>query len=169
MSLRSNVRARVALVRADDHAPTSTTGFWVGLAAGVPIMAYGLRGLLANLPGVQLTSWITFFAGGAIIHDLVLAPVVGVVGAVVVARVPRAAKAPVQAAMVATGVLVLLSWPFIRGYGVTPGETSFLSRNYATSLQICIAAVWVLAAGWTAIRSRRPAPSTHPPATAPPA
>lgn len=128
-----------------DDRPTYTAGFWIGLALGAPVVVFGVRGVLAELPGVQLTSFTRWFLGGAIIHDVVLAPAVCILGWVLVRWLPRPALAPVQAALVATGVVALVSWPLVRGYGVTPGEPSFLSRDYTASLVGVVAAIWIVA------------------------
>lgn len=139
-------------VTSDEPKPAYTKGFWIGLVLAAPVVAYGLRGALANLPDVQLTSFVTYFVGAAVVHDLVLAPAVCVVGWVVLRIVPKVAVGPVQAALVATGVIGLISWPFVRGYGVTGGEPSFLSRNYAASVLVAWAIVWTLAAVATVVR-----------------
>ena len=126
--------------------PTGMKGFWIGLVLGAPLIAYGLRGVLDELPGVQLTSFVQFFVGGALVHDVVLAPAVCVIGWLVLRRVPRVAVAPVQAALLASAVVGLVSWPFVRAYGITPGEPSFLSRNYTASVLVVWACVWIMAA-----------------------
>ena len=136
----------------DEPKPTYTKGFWIGLALAVPVLAYGLKGAYDNLPDVQLTSFATYFVGGAVVHDLVLAPAVCLVGWIVLRVVPRVAVGPVQAALVASGVIGLISWPFVRGYGVTSGEPSFLSRNYATSVLTAWVVVWAIAAIAIAVR-----------------
>lgn len=125
--------------------PRYTIGFWVGFALGAPVVAFGLRGVLAELPGVQLTSFAFWFLGGALIHDLLLAPVVCMLGWISARRLPRSAVAPVQAALVASGIVALVSWPFVRGYGITPGEPSFLSRNYTGSVLVVWTVVWAVA------------------------
>ncbi|MDE0805021.1 MAG: hypothetical protein OSA99_17075 [Acidimicrobiales bacterium] len=135
-----------AFLTSDEPRPTYTKGFWIGLVFATPVVAYGLRGALANLPDVQLTSFVIYFVGGAVVHDLVLAPVACIVGWVVLRVVPKVAIGPVQAALMASGVVGLISWPFVRGYGITDGEPSFLSRNYATSVLTAWAIIWAIAA-----------------------
>ena len=135
-----------AFLTSDEPTPTYTKGFWIGLVMATPVLAYGLKGALDHLPDVQLTSFITYFVGGAVVHDLVLAPAVCLIGWAVVRLVPKVAVAPVQAALVASGVIGLVSWPFVRGYGITAGEPSFLSRNYATSVLTAWSVVWAAAA-----------------------
>ena len=128
-----------------EDAPRYDAGFWIGLALGVPIVAYGVRGVLDALPGVQLTSFLRWFVGGALVHDLVLAPLVCLVAWIVLRTVPAVAAGPVQGALLASGLVGLVSWPFVRGYGVTPGEPSFLSRDYTASVLWIWAAIWTVA------------------------
>lgn len=139
-----------------DATPEPTpVGFWIGLVLGTPVIAYGVRGLLDALPGVELRSFLVFFAGGAIVHDLVIGPLVGLVGWLVVRRLPRPAVAPVQAALIVTAIVGLVSWPFVRGYGITAGEASFLSRNYTASLLTVWIVVWTAAALVVVVRVRQ--------------
>lgn len=145
----------------DDDDPTGEPGFWIGLILGLPIVAFGAWGAWQHLPGVQLTSFLRFFVGGALVHDVLLAPAVCLLGWFVARRLPPTVVAPVQAALLATGIAGLVSWPFVRGYGVTEGEPSFLSRDYTASLVTIWAVIWAVAALWTTmriVRARHPAP-----------
>lgn len=139
--------------RTSGHGPGR--GFWVGLALGVPFLAYGIRGAVDGLPGVQLTSFLRWFVGSAVVHDLVLGPSVCLLGVLVVRLVPPTARAPVQAVLFAGGVTALVAWPFVRGYGVTSGEPSFLSRNYTASVLTIWAGCLVAGVAWTAVSARR--------------
>lgn len=134
------------------QAPTYTKGFWVGLAVATPILGYGVTGALTQLPGVQLTSFLRYVVGAAVINDVVVAPAVGVLAWLVVRRVPAVAVGPVQAALLVSGVVGLVAWPFVRGYGVTEGEPSFLSRDYAASVLTVWAVIWGLAAAVVVVR-----------------
>lgn len=130
----------------DADAPRYTRAFWIGLGVGSVLIAYGARGAVTELPGVQLTSFLRYFVGAPIVHDLLAAPAVGAVAFLVARRVPRVAVGPVQAALMVSALVALVAWPFVRRYGVTPGEPSFLSRDYGTSVLLIWAVVWTLAA-----------------------
>lgn len=137
--------------------PRYTKGFWIGLVAAAPVVGYGVRGALDAMTGVRLTSFLQYFVGAVVVHDLVLGPLVCVVGWFVARRVPPVAVAPVQAALIASGIVTLVSWPFVRGDGVTAGEPTFLSRDYTASLVVSLAAIWAVAGVWVsvAVISRR--------------
>ncbi len=148
-----------AFLASDEPKPTYTKGFWIGLVLASPILAYGLKGAYDNLPDVQLTSALTYFVGAAIVHDLVLAPLVCFIGWLVLRLVPRVAVAPVQAALIVSGVVALVAWPFVRAYGIAEGEPSFLSRNYTASVLTVWTVVWIAAAIVIVVRvvsARRP-------------
>lgn len=131
-----------------DDAPTPppTRAFWIGLVVGAPVIAYGAWGIFDTFQGPGRASYLRYFVGGAVIHDLLLAPAVCLLGWFVFRRLPAIALGPVQAAAIASGLAGLVAWPFVRGYGVTPGEPSFLSRDYFASLVVVWTVVWVLAA-----------------------
>ena len=139
---------------AHDHAGP---GLWIGLAAGVPIMAWGVRGIVEDSaqthPG-ELARWVL---GSALVHDAVVLPIVVTV-AVVARRVTPARRWPVvRWALATTGVVGLVSWPFVRGYGRSAGNPSLLPRDYAAGVVAAVAVVWLVAgvaAGWEAWRAR---------------
>ena len=133
----------------------SGPGLWIGLAIGVPVMAWGLRGILderARTHPAELGRWIV---GSAVVHDAVLLPLVLGVGLLARRAVPAAAWAPVRWALATTGVLVLVSWPFVRGYGRSSGNPSLLPRDYGGGLVVALAAVWLAAALLAVVRVRR--------------
>lgn len=134
------------------HDGSTPVGFWIGLAIGAPVIAYGLRGALGALPGVQFTSALRYFVGAAVLHDVVLGPVVCLVGWLAATSLPRPVAAPVQAALIASGLVSIVAFPFLRTDGANSGEPSFLSRDYGTSLAIVLGAVWLTAAVAIAFR-----------------
>jgi hypothetical protein len=138
-----------------DDTTTSRRGLVAGLALGVPLMAYAVRGVLVDAHlthPAELARWIV---GLAVLHDLVLVPLVLAVGAALRRRVPARAWAPVRAALLATAVLAAVGWPFVRGYGRNPTVPSLLPRDYAAGLLAAIAVTWLFAALGIAVRRRR--------------
>lgn len=131
---------------APDPRTTSRRGLLVGLAVGVPVMAYGVRGVFvdaARTHPAELARWVV---GAAIVHDLVLVPAVLAVGWLGRRLVPPAHWPLVRAGLLTTGVLALVGWPFVRGYGATPRNPSLLPRDYGAGLAAAIAAVWLAVA-----------------------
>ena len=141
----------------EEPAPLPRT-FWVALLPGVVLIAFGFRGLLDVTDATALWSAARWFVGGAVAHDLLVSPTVCLVGLVATRWLPDRIRGPVQGGLVACGVLGVAAYPLVRGYGVTPGEPSFLDRNYTVSLLILWACVWAVAAVVIASRFvRRPA------------
>lgn len=136
----------------------SGPGFWLPMAAGTAIMGFGVWGLLHNLQGPALTSWLKTVAGALILHDAIFAPLV-VVGAFILARVvPGRIRAPVQGALIVSGALIAVSIPVVGGYGRLPSNPSLLpSEHYGARLLAIIGVVWAIAAVVAIAGLRRPA------------
>lgn len=119
--------------------------FWVGTAAGWGIMAAGVAGLLGarrTMPAEVAR----FVVGAAAVHDLVLAPFVGLVGAVLLGRLAPRARRAAATILLVVAPIALFAFPLVRGYGRRPGNPSVLPGNYASGLLITavVAAVCVL-------------------------
>jgi hypothetical protein len=125
---------------------TSRRGLLIGLVLGVPIVAFGVRGVLVDAvdthPG-ELTRWLV---GAALVNDLLLVPLVLVVGAVGRLLTPPRAWPAVRAGLLVSGVLCLVSWPFLRGWGRDPTNPSLLARDYGLGLLVAQAVVWLVVA-----------------------
>jgi hypothetical protein len=130
-------------------------GLWIGLALGAPVIAWGIRGILdesARTHPAELGRWLI---GSAVVHDAVLLPLVLAVGLLARRAVPADAWPPVRWALATSGVLVLVSWPFVRGYGRSPGNPSLLPRNYGGGLVVALAVVWAATGLFVMINLRR--------------
>jgi hypothetical protein len=130
--------------------------FWLTAAAGWIVIVVGLRGILVNSVDTRPESLAVFVVGGALIHDLVVAPVIIAVGWGVARAVRGPARAVVQAALVVTAALALFSYPLVRAYGLATNNPTSLPRNYTASLLIVLGVVWAVAAAAVLARLRRP-------------
>ena len=128
--------------------------FWVCLALGWVVMGYGVWGLLDNASRTNPDQWIRWFTGSLIAHDLVVAPVTFAVGALVVGRIPLPFRPPFQGGLIASAILVLTTWPLVRGYGLRADNPSALPNNYLAGLALVLAVVWS-AVAVIAVRSWR--------------
>jgi len=116
--------------------------FWVCLALGWLVMGYGVWGLLDNASRTNPDQWIRWFTGSLIAHDLVVAPVTFAVGALVVGRIPLRFRPPFQGGLIASAIIVLATWPLVRGYGLRADNPSALPNNYLAGLALVLAVVW---------------------------
>lgn len=139
---------------------TSRRGLLIGLATGLPVIAYGLRGVLVDADDTHPAELARWVVGAALVHDVVLAPAVLAVGWALSKVVPPSAWRPVRWGLMTTGLLALVAWPLVRGYGEDPTIPSLLPRDYASGLATGVAAVWLAAAAWFAVVRRS---SQHPP------
>ena len=141
--------------------------FWIMTAIGWTVMAGAVVGAVADRRDAQPTVLARWLVGGALLHDLLWLPIVAVIGAVL-ARAGRSGRvpAPVRWAIATSAVLVLIAWPFVRGYGRNRGNPSLLPRNYAHGLVAYLLLTWVLAGLALAVgrwrarrRATRPGPT----------
>jgi hypothetical protein len=144
----------------DEGAPptTSPRGLLVGLAAGAPVMAYGVWGAVGEAGRVHPPELARWIVGAAVVHDLVVVPVVLAVAWSARRVVPEPAWRAVRSGLVVSGTLALVAWPFVRGYGRSAGNPSLFPRDYAAGLLAALAVVWavVAVAVVAAHRRRRP-------------
>ncbi len=128
-----------------DETPTYGVSFWIGLAIGWTIMLIGLRGILDDPLGTvppKLALW-TF--GLAVAHDAILAPIVTIIGLVLAWVLPRRFRGPVLAALAASGIVVLFSWPLLRAYGRRELNSSTLPLDYPRNVAIVLGVIWSVA------------------------
>jgi hypothetical protein len=127
--------------------------WWTLLAVGALLMAWGLVGLFRDAASTVPASWLRWFLGGLLAHDLLLVPAVLGVG-LVVRRLPAALQPPARAALIVSGTLALMSVPLLLGYGraTQPGNDSLLPGDYPRNLAIAAGAVWATAAIWALLR-----------------
>jgi len=132
--------------------------FWLSAAAGWAVIAYGLRGLYHHRIDTRPGNYARFAIGGALVHDLVLAPIVLLIGVGVSRSVRGRARAPVQAGLIVSGIVLLFAYPLVRGFGHATRNPSSEPHNYTANVIVVVGAVWVLAAAvgvLTAAVSRR--------------
>jgi hypothetical protein len=135
-------------------APRYGRAFWIALPAGAALMAFGAVGLVGDTglaAGADVARWLV---GADVAHDFVLAPLACLVGAAVARVLPRWCRAPVQAALLTSGVLLIVVFPALRGFGRdhVPDNVSVQPLDYTTGTLTALALVWAAAAGWLVVR-----------------
>lgn len=129
--------------------------FWLSAATGWLVIGIGLRGVFQHTIDTRPASLARFVVGGALLHDLVVAPLVLLVAFGVTRTVPRRARPVIQAAIVITAVVALFSYPLVRAYGRATHNPTSLPHNYALNLTIVLSAVWAIAGIFILLRTRR--------------
>lgn len=127
---------------------------WLFLLPGFAAVVYGGYGLLTAGGRVPLGSWLRWFIGAALVHDLLIAPLWIGLGWLAARFLPRAARAPVVVGGAVSGVLVVVALPFVLAYGRDPADPSFLPRDYGVTLLVVVAVVLAVTAVWAALAVR---------------
>ncbi|GAB3483867.1 hypothetical protein [Amycolatopsis cihanbeyliensis] len=116
-------------------------------AAGLAMLAWGavLVGELALPVGPHTLRLLAWLVGGPLVHDLLVAPVVGAAGLALSRFAGPAWRAPLTAAATVSGVLALLSVPLLwRRYGAPPSP-GLHDGDTGTGLLIALALIWTVA------------------------
>lgn len=117
----------------------------LGYAAGAALVAFGVAGLLRHASDTHPVGWFLWFAGAAVAHDLLVAPLV--IGAgLVVTRLPRAYRHPARTALVLVGAVTVVALPMVLGFGRRADDPSVLPQAYGAHLAAIAAIIGVSAA-----------------------
>ena len=146
--------------RVDNVTPRS---FWIALVPGMALMTWGVRLYLDATPDlarrIDLAGWLV---GLDLAHDLLLAPVLVGFGTIVTRLTPTRLLGPVQAALIASGSVLLVGLLPLLGSAGSANPT-IQPIDYAPSIAAVLVAIWV-AAGAAVLRRRRRQPAAPPPA-----
>lgn len=110
---------------------------------GLAATAYGGL-LLSRRLSVDLLDSALWLAGGVVVHDAVLAPLVIVLAVLVVRRLPALVRAPVTVGAVVLGSVTLVAVPVLGRFGASPGNPTLLDRDYVMGWLV-LAALTVVA------------------------
>lgn len=116
--------------------------FWISLVAAWAVIGFGLVSLLTHARATRPLAFTAYLLGSVFVHDFVLVPMVLAVGVLAGRRLPGTVRGPVLGGLVVSGVLILASYPVLRGSGRLAGNPSLLPRDYAAGLLLVLLAVW---------------------------
>jgi hypothetical protein len=135
-------------------APRYGRAFWIALPAGVALMAFGVVGLVQDAGVSAAADIAVWLVGSDLAHDFVLAPLACLIGFLAARALPRRSRAPVQAALLTSGVLLIVVFPALRGFGRdhVPDNPSVQPLDYTTATLTVLAVVWAAAALWLTAR-----------------
>lgn len=134
---------------------------------GVLIGLYGVFRLL-ELGWDNLVATVVWLAGGVVLHDAVLAPLVIVVCALaVLALRSRPWRAAAAGGLVVLGTVTLTAVPVLGRFGAKPDNPTLLDRSYVVGWLVLalLVVLGTLLAGWWATRrtsATDPAPDPEP-------
>jgi hypothetical protein len=139
----------------DEEATGPSWSFWVGLAVGTAVMAYGIVGLLGASAVTRPRNFATWFLGAGIVHDAVFAPLVVLVGWLTLRVVPGIARNPVRVALGFSVLLVAVTWPLVRRWGARSANPSLLPLDYGRNVVVGLVLIWLVTAAVVVIRLTR--------------
>ena len=134
---------------------------WLFVLPGVAAALYGVYGLLTAGSRVPLGSWLVWFIGSALLHDLVIAPIWIGLGWLAARLLPPAARPAIVVGAAVAGLLALIALPFVLGVGEDPANPSFLPRNYGRNLLLLDVGVLVVAVLWATVATRYASSPSH--------
>lgn len=126
--------------------------FWPAAVAGWFLIVIGLVGLIGDRAATQPTSFAKWFIGIDVVHDVVFAPLVLFASWAAGRALPHRVVLPVRIGLATTALLMLYTWPLVRGYGRRASNPSALPLSYGRNLLVSVIAVWVAVALWIAVR-----------------
>ena len=128
---------------------------WLFVLPGLGAVLFGVYGLLTAGSRVPLDSWLTWFVGSALLHDLVIAPIWIGLGWLAARVLPAPARPAIVVGAAVAGLLALIALPFVLGVGEDPANPSFLPRDYGRNLLLVDVGVLVIAAVWATVATLR--------------
>ena len=136
---------------------------WTCFVVGGRIMAYGVIGLLDSTSWSAAKSVAVWVVGADLLHDLLIAPVVCLLGSVIARRAPAGVALALRAATVTTALVLVVAYPALRGFGRdrVPDNRSMLPLDYPTAVATVLAVVWVIALIWAVASWRRRGSATR--------
>jgi len=120
-------------------------------------VGFGLWGLwlMRDFTREQLTSEAFWLAGGVILHDAILAPVVVVVGYAASRLLPAHFRSSTATAFLVWGTLTIAFLPTLSGEGGKAGNDTILGKPYVLSWVVMTLLLVVYAVGAALLRKRR--------------
>lgn len=130
------------------------------VAAGTALLGYGawlqLRQLAVAPTG--LLSLVLWFGAGPVLHDLLAAPAVALVGLAIARILPMPWRTTVAAGAVTTALLLLVAIPVLTRPAAGPPNPGLDDRSYLSDLLVFLAVFWGLLLAstvWTVARNGR--------------
>lgn len=118
--------------------------FWPAVAVGWSVALVGIVGILGEGRDVPVAAFVRWIVGAAVVHDLVLVPVVLAVGVALARFVGAPWRAEAGAALVVAGPVLLFAWPFVAGWGRSASNRSVQPRAYGAGLVTILAIVAIV-------------------------
>lgn len=127
----------------------------LALVLGAGLATYGAYELVVGVPWSQLSSAFTWFAGGVVLHDVLLVPLTLLLGVILVRVVPGGYRGLVQGAVVVSAMVTVAMLPLLSGRGQTPANPSQQPLPYARNVLLVLLGLWLVTGVLALLRARR--------------
>lgn len=129
---------------------------------GAGALAFGLRGILQDAHGwTHPLYWAVALVIAAVAHDLVLVPLVFAVAVPLGRVLPVLVRGYVTTGLAVSGVLLVVSWSGLRGYGRLPDNPSVLPLDYGSGLRTSLTVLWLALLALALVRAFRTEQTLH--------
>lgn len=128
---------------------------WTVIVMGWAVMGVATVGAFTDVRLGGVGAWTTWVLGAALVHDLVLLPVVLASGWLVCRLLPVPWRVPMRTALVVSGIVVLSVWPIARRWGARADNPSILPLPVQRNLLVLVATLVVVGVGVGAVSAWR--------------
>lgn len=128
---------------------------WVVIVGGWVVMVVAVAGAFGDERLRGIGSWVTWLVGAALVHDLLVLPVVVAIGWLLTRAVPVPWRVPLRTALVVSAVLTATVWPIARRWGARADNPSIVPLPVARNLAWIVSALFITALGVGAVAAWR--------------
>lgn len=116
-------------------------GFWVALALGGGVLAFGAIGFVRDTPFARVREVAAWVVGADLLHDFLIAPLILAV-VCLCGKVPTNLRTVVRSGVLASLLVIAFGWPGLRGYGARPDNATIHPLNSTTAVLTSLAIAW---------------------------
>jgi hypothetical protein len=128
---------------------------WSVIVMGWAVMGVATVGAFTDVRLNGIGAWVTWVLGAALVHDLVLLPVVLASGWLLSRWLPVPWRVPLRTALVVAGIVALSVWPIARRWGARADNRSILPLPVQRNLLVLVATLVVVGVGVGAVSAWR--------------
>ena len=123
----------------DRHVARPGPVAWLVILVGFAVMAWSIRGVFVEAERTAPASWFTWLIGGALVHDLIVLPLVLLVGAGFAALGRPGLARSLRWAIAVGAILTVASFPVVARFGARDDNPTILPLPAGRNLLL----VWV--------------------------
>lgn len=123
--------------------------FFIGLAVGWAIIAFGVWGLLGDQATDRVVNWAVYLVGLNLLHDVVVVPGALLIGVVLTRWLPGEWRAPAQAGLFASAAVLLLAAAPLAETAEPVGNPTIQPLDYGTATLTALGISWAAVVGVT--------------------